>query len=229
MRVTARHTRTLLLSVAAALLASPATGQRVDPNRVFDLTLQVDEQVMSATVREGGAFNLTLRRTDEYRLVPVANRGGVTMAVYRGTAGQPSTIRIVERVQLAVGRPVTLRTNPAFTLVVDQIRSAPPQAQGIAQPRAISFTLAASWRRVAQDGNCCVCCGDACACACGVKVACGSCCMPGCCGIIQPTANPAPEDREQIQSARLATYLGGSACDRPFGVAAPIRTRIAAR
>lgn len=221
----------LLAAVVAVLPGQDAFAQRVDPNRVFDITLDVNGQVMSATIRDGGMFRLTLHGTDEYRLVPVVaapDGRTVTMAVYRGTAGQPSTSRIVERVELAVGRPATLRTNAEFTLVVDRIRSSPPQRQAsMPVPQTISFAASASWRRAVQSDQCCVCCGGACACACGVSMSCGSCCMAGCCKV-QVTSNPGTGGDDARRSALLSTYLGGSACERPFPAAAAT-ARIAIR
>lgn len=227
MSIMTRFTRPLLLVAAAALSTQAGAAQRVDPNRVFDITLQVNGQVMTATVREGGTFRLTLHEVDEYRLVPVAggNERTVTLAVYRGTAGQPSTSRIVEHIQVAVGRSATLRTNPAFTLVVDGIRSAPPRQA--AAPQSISFAVSASWRRAVQSDNCCVCCGGACACACGVVMSCGSCCMPGCCSINETSA-PGRGGDESRRAAALAAFLGGSACDSPFRPASG-ELRIASR
>lgn len=227
MRGLTRSMRSLLLVAGSTLFASSVAAQRVDPNRVFDVTVQANGQVMSATIRDGGMFQLTLNETDEYRLVPVvtANRSTVTMAVYRGTAGQPSTSRVVERVELATGRPATLRTNPRLTLVIDRIRSAPPARQA-SFPRTISFGASASWRRALQSDNCCVCCGDVCACACGVKMGCGSCCMPGCC-TINETSNP-DGGEDPARAARFAAFIGGSACERPFAAPAAA-TRIASR
>ena len=229
MRALTMPARPVMLAVVAALCAQAGSAQRVDPNRVFDVTVQVEGQVMSATIRDGGEFQLTLDRTDEYRLMPVvAGRDGrrVTMAVYHATAGQPSTRRMVERIELSVGRPATLRTRPGFTLVVDRIRSAPPALPAVAA-RPISFTASASWRRAVQSDRCCVCCGRACGCACGVEMSCGSCCMPGCCSINE-TSNPRDGGEEARRAALLATYLGGSACERSFPTAVA-QTRVASR
>ncbi|HEV3052560.1 MAG TPA: hypothetical protein VGX50_19770 [Longimicrobium sp.] len=230
MRVLAKPVLPLLLVLAAVASVQPGAAQRVDPNRVYDVTVQAVGQIMSATIREGGMFRLTLDVTDEYRLVPIMAGGGggtVTMAVYRGTSGQPSTSRIVERVELTVGRPVTLRSNPDLSLVIDRIRSAPPQRQA-SVPRTLSFTASASWRRAVQDDQCCVCCGRACGCACGVKMSCGSCCMSGCCPLEQPTASPGGTDEESRRAALVASFLGVSACERPFSAAAA-QTRMASR
>lgn len=229
MRALIMPVRPLLLAVVAALSAQAASAQRVDPQRVFDVTVQVAGQVMSATIRDGGEFQLTLDRTDEYRLMPVvAGRDGrtVTMAVYRATAGQPSTKRMVERIELSVGQPATLRTRPEFSLVVDRIRSAPPARPTVAV-RPISFTASASWRRAVQGDQCCVCCGRACGCACGVEMSCGSCCMPGCCSINE-TSNPRGGGEDARRAGLFAAFLGGSACERAFPAAA-VETRVATR
>jgi hypothetical protein len=207
-------------------LALPLTAQRVDPTRVVDITMQLPTQMLSASIREGGTFNLTFQRTkDEYEFVPIMQRGDartVTMTVYRTTAGEPSTRQIVERVNLSAGVPATLRSNPEITLVLDRIRNAAPQTQAF-RPATYSLTAAASWRRAAQEGQCCVCCGGVCACACAVRMSCGSCAMPGC--QIQETSAPGRQDDE---SARLAAFLGVSACARPFPTVAPA-SQIASR
>ena len=215
------------LSAPALFLALPLTAQRVDPSRVMDVTLQLPTQVMSASIREGGAFNLTIQSTRvEYEFVPVMqgrNDRVVTMAIYRMTAGQRSTREIVERVSLVPGVPATLRTDPEITMVLDRVRNADGQTQASFQPAAFALPSTASWRRVLQDGQCCVCCAGACACACGVRMSCGSCAMPGC--EINETSGPG---RQEDGSARLAAVLGVSACARPFPAAAPAR-QIASR
>lgn len=162
--------------------ASPAAAQRVDPQRVFDLTLQLPDQMMEASIREGQPLKLTIRGTDEFEMVPVMDGPDgrrITLAVYRAVANQPSTRRLVERVALTLGTPATLRSHSGIRVVVDRIRRGPAPTPA----RQASFTpsrgLATS---LFQDENCCVCCGGACACACGVKMSCGSCCMSGCCG-----------------------------------------------
>ena len=213
--------------VPALLLALPATAQRVNSSRVVDVTLQLPTQVMSASIREGGAFNLTFESPRvEYEFVPVMqgrNNEAVSMAIYRKSAGQGSTREIVERVNLVAGVPATLRTDPKITMVLDRVRSAAPQTQASFRPAAFSIPSTTSWRRVLQDGQCCVCCAGACACACGVRMSCGSCAMPGC--EIQATSAPG---RQEDEAARIASVLGVSACARPFpsATAAP---RVAVR
>lgn len=198
------------VSLLAAASAAPAAGQRIDPDRIFEVTVEVDGRMMSAMIQEGSSLKLTLRQTDEYNLSPVlrdAAAGRVLVAVSRGAAGQPRTQRIVERLELTAGVPVSLRSAPTVRIVLDRIRRATP-GQDAASPRPSStgaFRLAS-----AQSGSCCVCCGDACACACGVSMSCGHCCSRGCCDPIQ-TGN----DRTPILTgpARFASFTRGT-CTR---------------
>ncbi|WP_420128321.1 hypothetical protein [Longimicrobium sp.] len=210
------------------LLALPAAAQRVDPTRVVDVTVQLPTQVMSATIREGGTFKLTFQGTrDEYELIPIMRSGdarAVTMTVYRTTAGETSTRQVVERVSLSTGVPATLRSNSQITLVVDRIRNAARPTQAAVQPATYSLTAAASWRRAVQDDRCCVCCSGVCACACAVKMSCGSCSTPGC--QIQETSTPG---RQDDGSARMAAFLGVSACARPFPESVAPARQIASR
>jgi hypothetical protein len=213
---------------ALLLAALPATAQRVDPRRVLDVTLEYPDQVMSASIREGGTLNLSFPSARvEYEFVPVMqgrNSRAVTMAIYRMTPGQRSTRQVVERVNLAVGVPATLRTDPEITMVLDRIRNATPVTQASFRPASVGVPSTTSWRRVLQDGQCCVCCGDrGCACACAVKMSCGSCAMPGC--VIIETSAPRGQADE---SARMAAVLGVSPCARPFPAAAPVQ-QIASR
>lgn len=141
---------------------------------------------MSATVREGSALRLVIHDTAEVELVPVMARGGgdrVLLAVYRGTVDRPDTRRLDQRLELRVGVPATLRGEPRIGVVVDGVRRVS------AAPSPASFTSARGLRAPfsTQPQNCCVCCGELCACACGVGMSCGSCCMPGCCPV-EPTA-----------------------------------------
>ncbi len=199
----------LPLLVAAA--AAPAPGQRIDPDRIFEVTVEIDGRMMSAMIREGSSLKLTLRATDEYEFSPVlrdAAAGRVLMAVSRGTAGQPQTQRIVERLELSAGVPVALRSAPTLRIVLDRIRRATPgQAAGSpagSPPAPFRFASV-------QDGSCCVCCQDACACACGASMWCGHCCTRGCCDPIEPTG----KDRTPILTgpARFASLTRGT-CTR---------------
>lgn len=179
------------LALAAALGPAPAAGQRVDPDRVIDVSMDLGTQTLSAAIREGGTFNLVLHDRDEYEFAPVvldARGRKVTFAVYKGVKGQPSTRALAERIELAVGTPARLRTNGQISLVVDGIRSVPAQPAAPTR-RPVSFRPTDVMRAALQDPDqCCVCCGAACACACGVKMSCGSCCMPGCCDQAPPIA-----------------------------------------
>lgn len=114
--------------ILAAATSVPAAAQRIDPQRVFDLTLQLPDQMMEASIREGQPLKLTLRGTDEFEMVPVMDDAGgqrITLAVYRAVANQPSTRRLVERVALTVGTPATLRSHSGIRVVVDGIRRGP--------------------------------------------------------------------------------------------------------
>jgi hypothetical protein len=213
-----RRLRPFLLAGALFAAASSLDAQRIDPTRVFDLTLQADGQILSTTIREGGSFTLTVRQRTEYELVPVLRGEGgdrVTLAVYRAAVGEPASRTLAERVEIRVGVPATLRVEPSWQLVLDRVRTAPaPGRTAAASP--VAFSPAAALRRVI-DGNdqCCVCCGNLCACACGVGMSCGSCCMPGCCKI-EPTSNPSDDGDEARRAARLTRLLGEDTCSRPF-------------
>lgn len=125
------------------LMAFPATAQRVDASRVVDVTLQLPEQMMSASIREGGAFNLTMEAGRvEFEFVPVMRgRNGttVTMAIYRMTPGDRSTRQLVQRINLQPGVPATLRTAPEISIVVDRVRSTAARTQAYVRPAALSF------------------------------------------------------------------------------------------
>jgi hypothetical protein len=205
------HVAGLLLALLSAA-AAPAAGQRIDPDRIFDVTLEVDGQIMSAVIREGSFLRLTLRETDEYHISPVLQQGRadrVLVAVSLAPAGQREGRRIVERLELSPGVPRTLRTAPTLRIVIDAIRRADPRqtAAGSAAGQPGTFRFAAA----VQDGSCCVCCENACACACGVRMSCGHCCMSGCCDPMFPTGN----DRTNILTgpARFAALTRGG-CSR---------------
>lgn len=208
-----RFDRGLLTAlVLAGVAVAPAAAQRIDPERVFDVTLEVNGQMMSAVIREGSFLRLTLHETDEYHLSPVLQQGRsgrVLLAVSLGTAGQPQSRRIVERLELSPGVPASLRSAPTLRIVVDAIRRADPRQSAADQSarRSGAFQFASA----AQDGSCCVCCEGACACACGVRMSCGHCCTAGCCDPMFPTGN----DRTPIltASARFAALTGNS-CTR---------------
>jgi hypothetical protein len=199
---------------ATCLSAVPVPAQRVDPQRLFELTLQLPDQVMQATLREGQPLKLTLQGTDEFELIPVVDgrdERRVTLAVYRATANQPGTRRLAERMALTVGTPSTLRSHTGIQVVVDRIRRAPT-------PTAVRPAAFAPGRRLTTLVNpesCCVCCGQSCACACGVVMSCGSCCMAGCCGGGGGGGEMAAYER----------YLGtGRACETRFGAPRPAAT-----
>lgn len=191
-----------VLSLLAAA-AVPADAQRIDPDRIFEVTVEVNGRMMSAMIREGSFLRLTVRETDEYHFSPVlqpGSTGRALVAVSLGTTGQPQTRRVVERLVLSPGVPVTLRTAPTLRIVLDEISRARQgqSSTGTAGSGAL-FRLAS-----AQDATCCVCCEGACACACGVSMWCGHCCTRGCCDVILPTGG----DRMHvlIGPARFASF-----------------------
>lgn len=198
-----------LLVLAALLPALPTAAQRVDPTRVLDVTVQLPDQIMSASIREGGSLNLRLLSTnEEFDLVAVAqgrDTRGATIAVYRVTPGPPPTRRIVERVSLTPGVPAALR-NGGITVVLDRVRTVTTASRTSLHAAP---PLPSRWASLQE--NCCVCCGGVCACACAVKMSCGSCAMPGC----QITETSTPSGREGDE-ARLAAVLGLGGCARPF-------------
>jgi len=213
-----------VLALASALGPLPAAGQRVDPNRVIDVSMDLGTQTLSAVIREGGSFNLVLHDRDEYDFVPVVlnSRGRkVTFAVYRGIKDQPSTRALVERIELAVRTPARLRTNAEISLVVDGIRTVPAQPSAPPARRRISFRPA-DVMALQQSDQCCVCCGSAC--ACGVKMWCGNCCMPGCCDAAPPIAPVASAD-----ATRQFAAFFGTGCSKSFPATAPARTAVAIR
>ncbi|HEX2080573.1 MAG TPA: hypothetical protein VHG08_22910 [Longimicrobium sp.] len=121
------------LVAALALAAAPARAQQIDPDRIFEVTMEVDGQMMSAMIREGSFLRLTVRETDEYHFSPVmqpGNTGRMLVAVSLGTTGQPQTRRVVERLVLSPGVPVTLRTAPALRIVLDEISRARQSSTG---------------------------------------------------------------------------------------------------
>lgn len=195
----------------ATVAAVPTHAQRIDPDRIFEVTVEVNGRMMNAMIREGSFLRLTVRETDEYRFMPVLQPGSTDRAlvsVSLGTAGQEGTRRVVERLVLSAGVPVTLRTAPTLRIVLDEISRArqPQAATGAAGGSAPLFRLASS-----QNGQCCVCCEGACACACGVSMWCGHCCTQGCCNPMLPTGY----DRIQALTgpARFASFARSS-CTR---------------
>lgn len=196
-------------ALAAVLAAVPASGQHVDPLRIFDLALQLPNQVMEASVHEGQPLKLTLDGTDEFELIPVMADAGreVTVAVYRAKANEPVTRRLVERLALTVGTPAGLRSHTGIRVNVERIR----RASAPAPARQVAFVPARGLARsLLQDNYCCVCCGGICACGCGVVMDCGSCCTGPCC-------------LTQATQASYERYLGvGRACETQF-IATPRR------
>lgn len=198
------------LSLFALAAAAPAAGQRIDPDRVFGVTLEIDGRMMSATIREGSSLRLMRPGGEEYHFSPVlrnAAGGTVLMAVARGGAGQPQ--QIVERLRLSIGVPVTLRSAPTLRIVLDEIRRASPDRVSMRG----DFTSAnMSAGQLTQDTGCCLCCDGWCACACSVVMWCGACGGSGAC---QDPVKPTRNDRTTILTApaRFAA-LTGNTCTR---------------
>lgn len=145
------------LSLLAAA-AAPASGQRIDPHRIFDVTVEVEGKLMSASIREGSFLRLTIPNDGEYHFSPVLQAGRSTrvlVAVSRGAAGQPRTQRVVERLELSPGVPMALRTAPTLKIVLDEIRRAnQTRADGSGPAGAgAPFRFASA----VQDGQCCLC------------------------------------------------------------------------
>jgi hypothetical protein len=216
--------------LASLLAAAPAAAQRVNPDRVVDLhiNLEAQNQSFEGSVREGSRFNLSIDGQGDFALVPVvtsAERQQITLSVLRVNGER---VRTVETVTATVGQPAVLRSLGRTTVVVERLRMAPRRqaAAGVA-------TFArndASARRFAGAfaGECCVRCGSVRACGCAVSMDCGSCCSDSCCGIITQggPASGAPEGRT---FAQMVT----SPCNRPIPVwerrftPAPAVTRLA--
>lgn len=224
-----------LALTGALLLAVQAPAQRIDANRFMDLTLEVEGQMMSGRVPEGRTFRLVLGETDQFELMPVMAPGNgqrVILAVYRGVVDQPETRRLVERRDVAVGVPVTLRSHSGIRVVVDAIRTRGTATRASHVPSAPPVRPAGLL--VTTTDQCCVCCGRACACACGVQMECGHCCVGECCDVIEPTSNEPMLPEILTQSRRFAVFsrgtcTRGSLFDRPRTPAPAAQLRTALR
>lgn len=218
------------LVFAMLLAAAPAAvAQRVNPDRVVDLHINMEAQNQSfgGSVREGSRFNLSIDGHGTFALVPVvanAERQQVAISVLRVNG---ETARTVETVTATVGQPAALRSLGTTTVVVERLRiAARPQASA----GVTSFTRNdAAVRRYSNvyAGECCVKCGSVRACGCAVSMECGSCCSDGCCGIITG-GGPAGRDPQDRTFVQLVT----SPCSRPIPVwerrftAPPLVTRL---
>lgn len=215
----------VLLAAALALpAAGPAAAQRIDDRRVFDVSLSYESRTMEGSIREGSSLRLLFRSTNaEYLFMPRLVRGNrVAITVYRATPQQPGTRRMVQTVEVPVGQVRALRTEPVVNIVVDQVRiTARPTQVSMARP--ISFAATDAIRAAVQSDQCCVSCGSELACACGVKMWCGSCCMPSCCKISQ-TGNEMPR-----LSAPGTFFAGGGNCGDPVSPAPAPVSAIASR
>lgn len=217
------------LAVIATVMASSATAQRVDSNRRFDLTLEVNGRMMSAVIPEGQALTLTLDGDSEYRFSAVlAPRGGerVLMAVSRGTPGQPETQQTIERLELTTGRPVSLRSVPSVRIVLDAIRV----RGGSSYRQRTGFTRFVA---IVREPKCCLCCDGVCLCACEVYLWCASCGANNC---YPPDIQQTSSDRTTILTGPVrfagftrATCSRGSLDDRARNGNAPQELRTAMR
>lgn len=201
-----------LVGIAGAV---PADAQGVDRNRVFEVTVDAAGQIFTASIREGEPLRLTLYENEQYEVSTVLVGGSgeeVLVAISRGSSLNGGRTEIVERLSLRPGVMASMRAHPKVRMVLDRIwYAAAPAAR--TQPRPISFALPV---RASGSDSCCVCCGEACACACGVSMSCGSCCMEDCCGMVEPTDGPAGENSQRIRNARLARFLGSNTCEKVF-------------
>lgn len=213
-----RTTAVLAISTLALLMvtAARADAQAIDRSRIFDVTVEIEGQIIGASIREGEPLRLTVHRAEEYEVSPVLPGGQgavVVVAISRRRGDEPGATEIIERLSVREGVPVTMRAHPGLKLVIDRIRYATPVAAR-ATGRPISFALL---RGAASTDYCCVCCDGVCACACGVVTdGCGHCCVGECCPMIHPTDGPAGENSQRIRNARLARFLGSNTCEKVF-------------
>lgn len=215
---------TISLAVLTAFAIVPATAQRVDPNRLFDVTLEVNGRMMSAVIREGSSLTLTLNGGGEYRFSAVLDpRGGerVLVSVSRGTPGRPETQQTIERVELTTGRPVSLQSMPSVRIVLDAIRVG-------GRSSSTGQTAFATFVAATRDPKCCLCCDGVCLCACEVYMWCGACGMNNC---APPLVLPTSTSRTTILTgqSRFAgltrnTCSRGSLYDLPRTPGGPTRT-----
>lgn len=199
---------------AAIAMGSPAAAQRVNPDRVVDLhiNLEAQNQSFGGSVREGTRFNLSIRGEGEFALVPVVTDEGrrqLTISVLRV---EGENARTLETVTATIGQPAVLRAIRSTTVVVERLRIAPRPS---ASAGAASFAGTGATRRFGAGwfGKCCVTCGNVTACACAVSMDCGSCCADACCPIVDETRGPgaAAEGRTFAQRAV-------NSCTRPIPV-----------
>lgn len=165
--------------LAALALSLPAQAQRINPNRVIDLHVNVESENRSfgGAVMEGQGYRLTLQGVGSFEIMPVlVSAGRYAVAVHGGPENaEPKDLRPLETVNVREGVPVALRSIPNVGLVIEGSRLAAPTS--MVQPVAYTFT---SMPRPLQ-ARCCVTCGNVTACACAVEADCGKCCSGPCC------------------------------------------------
>jgi hypothetical protein len=168
-----------LFVLATFGLSLPAHAQRINPNRVINLHVNVESENRSfaGAVMEGQGYRITLQGVGSFEIMPVLVSAGLyAVAVHGGPENaEPEDLRPLETVNVREGVPVALRSIPTVALVIEGSRLAASTSR--VQPIAFNFT---SMPRSAQN-RCCVTCGKVTACACAVEADCGSCCSGPCC------------------------------------------------
>ena len=202
-----RLVNSVALGCMGLLLAgggTPGAAQQVDPGRIIDFHVNLEEfnQSVGGSVKEGGRYTMTIKDRGTYALTAVVTDAAaqrVTVTLLRA-ADRSEEFRPIETVRATVGKPAPLKSIPLASVVVEGFRRVQVSGRD-AQP---SFLLAANTRQPAIPvapirafGTCCVTCGSVEACGCAVKMECGNCCSDGCCPPIRIEANstrttPAP-------------------------------------
>lgn len=180
--------------LAAAPVSAPA--QQLDPNRIIDFHVNLEEynQSVGGSVNEGGRYTITIRGRGAYAITAVvtdvaAQRVTVTVL---GASDGSQDFRPLETVRATVGKPAPLKSIPQASVVVEGIRRA-NVARGVA-PLNIEFAstsprAALPLMPAAALNRCCVTCGEVEVCGCAVTMDCGNCCSGPCCPPIKITAS----------------------------------------
>ncbi|HEX2190212.1 MAG TPA: hypothetical protein VHG51_14995 [Longimicrobiaceae bacterium] len=174
--------------MALTIAPAPAPAQQLDPNRIIDFHVNLEEfdQAVGGSVKEGGRYTITIKGRGTYALSALASdlaAGQVTLTLYRASDERSGDYRPVETVQAKVGVPIALKSIPLASVVVEEIRRVRVSASG-AVPLLFTASSARPWSSVAPVrffGECCVTCGNVRVCGCAVTHSCGSCCSDGCC------------------------------------------------
>lgn len=194
--------------VLASLMALgvPAAAQQINPARIIDLHLNVESenQSFSGSIVEGKGYRITLVGVGTFEIMPVlVSAGRYTVAVRGGPENAESAdLRQLETVTASEGVPVALRSIPRVGLVIEGSRIVDRAA--MIRPAAFTFT---SFPR-AQQGECCVWCGNVRACGCAVVMDCGACCVPPCC--------PPPDITLEARFFPRAPRFAARSCGNPI-------------